>query len=325
MKTALYTTFYPAANPYLQTWADSVATQTNQDFDLWIAVDNVSIKDVSLPRSKINWLHAKGDDTPASLRQAAFEEIIQAYDVVIFVDSDDVLLPERVATAKEALKSYDVYGCALELIDTNGESLGHTFTSPRADWPVLLSKYNIFGLSNTAYRTETLASCLPFPSDTVMVDWLLITNALANNAQLVFDQTPHMLYRQYPSNTAKVLPPYTDNEIRKATTLVLEHYKKTLNSPDERRGGSLANVEGLSSTTLNNSQLETHPKGKGQTNSVYYLRTLLEAHYLEVQQFSATTTDSDVLARYTKALNALKPVFLWWECVAHPELENIWK
>lgn len=157
-----------------------------------------------------------------------------------------------------------------------------------------------------------------------MVDWLLITNAVQNNAHLYFDQTPHMLYRQYPSNTAKVLPPYTPEEIRKATTLVLEHYKKTLNSPHERRGGSLANTEGLSSPTLKNPHSETHPKGKGQTNSVHDLRTLLEASYLEVQQFSATIADSDVLARYTKALNALKPVFLWWECVANEELKDIW-
>lgn len=113
MKTALYTTFYPAAKPYLQTWADSVAIQSDQDFDLWIAVDNVSVKDVALPRANIHWLHATADDTPASLRHRAFEEIIQAYDVVIFVDSDDILLPERVVAAKEALKSYDVYGCAL--------------------------------------------------------------------------------------------------------------------------------------------------------------------------------------------------------------------
>jgi hypothetical protein len=290
MKTALYTTFYPAAQPYLQTWGDSVAAQTDQDFDLWIAVDNGSLDDWRRPRDTIYWLHANADDTPASLRHRAFEEIIQAYDAVIFVDSDDVLLPERVATAKEALKSYDVYGCALELIDTGGNPLGHTFTSPKTDWPELLSRYNIFGLSNTAYRTETLANCLPFPSNTVMVDWLLVTNALQNNAHLYFDQTPHMLYRQYQDNTAKVLAPYTSEQIVRATNLVLEHYTK-IRPPFP-----------LSST------FHQH----------------LQQRQLDVQRFTATIADKTTLARYTKALNALKPVFLWWECVANEDLRDLW-
>jgi hypothetical protein len=318
MKTALYTTFYPAAKPYLQTWADSVAVQRDQDFDLWIAVDNVALETVALPRANIHWLYANADDTPASLRHRAFEEIIQAYDAVIFVDSDDVLLPGRVATAKEALKSYDVYGCALELIDTGGQRLGHTFTSPRTDWPDLLSKYNIFGLSNTAYRTETLASCLPFPSDTVMVDWLLITSALQNNAHLYFDQTPHMLYRQYANNTAKVLASYTPEQIVTATNLVLEHFTKIL--PASLQGRPLENEP---------SSGQGRPHGVTPTkiaplspSSPFHQN--LQQRQQDVQHFHASIADKPTLARYTKALNALKPVFLWWECVAHPELSDLW-
>jgi hypothetical protein len=312
MKTALYTTFYPAAKPYLQTWADSVAAQSDKNVDLWIAVDNLETKGLVLPDMKTYWLHANPDDTPASLRGRAFEEIIQSYDAVIFVDSDDVLLADRVAVAKDYLKSFDVYGCALKLIDTNGKDTGQVFSSPRTDWADLLSKHNIFGLSNTAYRTETLANCLPFAPDTVMVDWLLITRALEHKAYLYFDQTPHMLYRQYANNTAKVLPPYTPSEILRATGLVLEHYKKTLS---EGRGGSLANTESLFGLALTNPQVETHP-------SMFHER--LKMRQLEVQQFSASIADSDVLARYTEALNALKPVFLWWECVANEELKSIW-
>ncbi len=293
MKTALYTTFYPAAKPYLQTWAKSVAAQTDQDFDLWIAVDNVALNDWERPKDGIHWLHAEPDDTPASLRQAAFEEIIQAYDAVIFVDSDDVLLPNRVSAAKYYLRLCDIYGCALNLIDTLGTDLMLTLTAPTTDYAALLSRYNIFGLSNTAYRTETLAKCLPFSADTVLVDWLLVSRALQERAELFFDQTPHMLYRQYASNTAKVLPPYSAGEIQKATALVLQHYER-LEEGNRREG----------------------EEGK--------LQVAVKERWLKVQQFSASIADSDVLARYTKALNALKTVFLWWECVANEELRGIW-
>jgi hypothetical protein len=285
MKTALYTTFYPAAKPYLQTWANSVKAQTDQDFDLWIATDNVEVNDWDRPKDGIHWFHAEPGDTPASLRQSVFEEIVQAYDAVIFVDSDDVLLPNRVNAAKYYLRLCDVYGCALNLVDTLGTDLMLTFTTSRTDYTTLLSCHNIFGLSNTAYKTETLAKCLPLPTDTVLVDWLLVSRALRENAELFFDPTPHMLYRQYPSNTAKVLPPYTPSEIKRATELVLQHYK-----------------------LLEKENVQTHLKERQR----------------EVQQFSANIADSEVLARYTKALNALKPVFLWWECVANEELRGMW-
>ncbi len=332
MKTALYTTFYPAAQPYLQTWAESVAAQSDQDFDLWIAVDHVATDHLTLPPSNLHWLHANEGDTPASLRQRAFEDIIQAYDAVIFVDSDDVLLPERVATAKEALKSYDVYGCALNLINTNGQDLRLTFTSPRTDWTNLLSKVNIFGLSNTAYRTETLASCLPFPSDTVMVDWLLITNALQHNAHLYFDQTPHMLYRQYPDNTAKVLPPYTPEQIVKATQLVLEHISKILPASIQEQllenGPSSEGGQPNPSTSSGQANAApTTPTINGvvpTTLSPSNFHQALQQRQQAVHHFTAVTADKTLLARYTKALNALKPVFLWWECVAQEELRDIW-
>jgi hypothetical protein len=321
MKTALYTTFYPAAQPYLGAWSRSVVAQTDQDFELWIAVDNVSFTDLVLPRANIHWLYAEAGDTPASLRQRAFEEIVQTSDAVIFVDSDDVLLPNRISVAKQALKSCDVYGCALNLIDTNGDDLGLTFSTPRTDWTDLLSHYNVFGLSNTAYRTETLANCLPVPPDTVMMDWLLVVNALQYNATLFFDPTPHMLYRQYPNNTARVLPPYTHEQITQATQLVLKHYEKILNL--HSRGGSLLITRDSTSSTLIDPGFETHPRRTG-ANSVSDLPSLLEQRYTQVQHFSASTTDNDTLTRYTKALNALKPVFLWWECVAHPELSDLW-
>jgi hypothetical protein len=309
MRTALYTTFYPAAKPYLQTWADSVAAQSDKNIDLWIAVDNVETNDLVLPDIKTHWLHAHPDDTPASLRQRAFEEMIQAYDAVIFVDSDDVLLPERVAVAKDYLKSFDVYGCALKLIDTDGRDTGQVFSSPRTDWVNLLSQYNIFGLSNTAYRTDTLASCLPFSNDTVMVDWLLITRALENNAHLYFDQTPHMLYRQYPDNTAKVLPPYSEEQIVRATHLVLGHFRGL------EVGLLLGEGQPHEADPTFTSPPLSFPKS---------FRENLNQRQQEVTHFAASIADSNVLARYTKALNALKPVFLWWECVANEELKSIW-
>jgi hypothetical protein len=283
MKTALYTTIFPAALPYVKAWSDSVIAQSDQEFDLWIALDSVSEKDIPRPQANTHYFTAHHGQTVAQIREAAFREMIPHYDIMIFTDSDDVLLPERVAAAKQGLQNADVYGCAMQLINTDGKELGLEFNTKRTDWHDLMLSQNVFGLSNTAYRTSILKYCLDFPKNTVMVDWLMVTKALQARARLYFDITPRMLYRQYENNTARVLSPYTPSQIIKATQLILGHYQRldVKNPPIQKR-------------------------------------------QLEVELFYRNIADETLLTRYTKALNALKPVFLWWECVAHEELKDIW-
>jgi hypothetical protein len=289
MKTALYTTVYPAAKPYVLAWSDSLRQQSDQDFDLWIALDGINKNEIPSPRAQdsIHWFIAESGASVAQIRENVFREMIPHYDAIIFTDSDDVLLPNRVVAAKRGLQNADVYGCAMQLIDTYGKNLGLEFNTNRTDWEELLINQNIFGLSNTAYRTNMLSQCLDFPVDTVMVDWLMVMKALKAKATLTFDTTPHMLYRQYENNTARVLTPYTEVQILKATELVLDHYQK------------------LIKLNVKNPHLEERSS--------------------EVRHFFRNIADDTLLTGYTKALNALKPLFLWWECVANEELSYIWR
>jgi hypothetical protein len=39
----------------------------------------------------------------------------------------------------------------------------------------------------------------------------------------------------------------------------------------------------------------------------------------------AVTKSRAVLERYAAALNCLSPRYVWWWCVAHPELEATWR
>ena len=132
MKTALYTTFYPAMLPYLETFWKTVLVQSDKDFDCWLGLDGVTVKDIEtrLGHLDVNWLVAKHGSSIASVRQQALETIGERYETVILVDSDDVLYPNRVASAKAALQSYDVYACALDLIDEQGRELGLRFGLP---------------------------------------------------------------------------------------------------------------------------------------------------------------------------------------------------
>jgi len=292
----LYTTVYPGVEKYLPAWYESVLAQTDRNFDIWIGIDQLSINDVVKAIGadpSATWVLAAKGDSPARIREKAIQRMVSRYPAVIFADSDDVLEPMRVEAARAALRDYDVVGCAMQVISECGEDQGVIFRPPDGvNLATLLLRNNVFGLSNTAYRSEILRKCLPLPATCTLVDWFLITRAWLSKARLYFDFTPRMFYRQYPFNIARILPPFTPNQVRFATEKVLEHYSLILhNVPD----------------------LQPEQRIKFEAARNY------------VEEFRLSMESPRVMHRYVSALNSRAPKPIWWAYVAHPELEEIWR
>lgn len=295
-RIALYTTVYPSVERYLGEWWRSVAAQSDQDFDLWIGADGLDAEAVYAAmgaRPAAEWVFAEPGDTPAQIRERAIRRIVARYPAVVFADSDDVLAPSRIAGARAALRTLDVSACALRIIDEDGRDVGCTFgPPPEADPAELLPRYNVFGLSNTAYRSDVLARCLPVPPQCVLFDWAIAVRAWMLGARLGFDPTPEMWYRQHPANTARVLQPFTPEQVLRAAEHVLVFYRGVL--------------------------------GAGDVVEPY--RTTLARAYERAATFHRTITQSTaVLARYVEGLNRLTPQYVWWWCIAHPDLEDVWR
>lgn len=296
-RLALYTTVYPGVERYLSAWYESVLAQTDRNFDIWIGVDELGV-DVVIAAMGTNvpakWIMAGIGDFPAQIRQTAIARMANEYPAVVFVDSDDVLDPTRVEAARESLRQNDVDGCAMRLIDGSGLDLGIVFKPPNGmDIATILPRNNVFGLSNTAYRSQILRRCLPIPAECAIVDWFLITRAWILGARLGFDFTPRMAYRQHGCNVARVLPPFTPQQVILAARLVLSHYTLILESISEHQSQH---------------------------------RIQLGSARDRVEAFCEAIKGSpDVLHQYVQALNELPPNHIWWACVAHPRLEEIWK
>jgi hypothetical protein len=296
-RLAVYTTVYPGVEPYLADWYRSVQAQTDRGFDLWIGVDGLSPEAVTRAMGAepaAAWVSARPGESGTGVRARAIALMADAYEAVVFVDSDDLLEPSRVAAARAALAGCDVVGCALQVIDRNGVDLGIVFgVSEDADLGSLLPRHNVLGLSNTAYRSSVLRRCLPVPEHCVLLDWLLGTRAWASGARVYFDPTPRMLYRQYEANVARVLVPFDAEYVLRATQRVLEHYDCVLDSQWELPAGP---------------------------------RQAVAEACRRVRAFHATVSGSAaVLERYVDALNALPPRYVWWWCVANAELEAVWR
>jgi hypothetical protein len=294
---ALYTTVYPGVARFLPDWYESVQRQTDKDFQLWIALDGLqtdAVEEILGSRPQATWVLAGAGDTPAQVRERALARIVESCDAVVLVDSDDVLHPTRVAAARQGLRDSDVTGCALRLVDANGRALGLSLELPPSVRPAdVLPRHNIFGLSNSALRSDLLRRCLPIPAEVALVDWFLVTRAWLCGAQLAFDPVARMDYRQHEDNMARTRLPFTPDRVRSDTELVRTHFQI----------------------------LQSHPLTGALPDRV----ALVEEVTADIEAFyKRVALDERELERYVMALNAAAPAPLWWSCVAYPPLQRLW-
>lgn len=294
---AVFSTVYPEGTQFLPDWYNSILAQTDSNFDVWIGCDRICVSDAEKAMGGIlpaTWIFKEEDESAIHLRERMVREIVKDYSMVVFVDSDDILMPTRVEAAKEALQSNDFYGCSMKLIDEGGISLDRNFHPPeKYDVSELIVRNNIFGLSNTAYRTDVLKKCLPFPDNCILLDWFIATKALNHSASPYFDKEVRMLYRQHLINTARVLPPFSREQILLSTKRVLDHYSCVL--------GFIPNL------------------------SLQFKEKIILAQ-AEVAEFNISVLESEELLQlYVNKLNDLATDHIWWSCVANPQLEDLWK
>ncbi len=295
---ALYTTMFPGCERYLRSWHESLIDQTDRGFRLWVGLDELSIDAVTSAMGGdpgAFWVQGEEGDTPAQIRQRALEQIVLSHDSVVLVDSDDVLHPTRVAVARGHLQKSQLVGCALRLVDERGEPHGGLIALPSAArCEDVLPRGNVFGLSNSAYRTQLLRQCLPIPPSVSLVDWYLATRAWLLGASMAFDNEVGMDYRQHGANMVKVKPPYTSQQIKADTERVLKHYELLLSAlPRHSLPERVA--------SLNRAAEDT---GR------FYRRVVLEP---------------GLLVEYADALNALVIEPIWWSWVACPSLRGMWE
>jgi hypothetical protein len=294
---AVYTTIYPGVEPYLPDWHRSLRQQTDQDFQLWIGLDRLTSKFAESLLGcdlKAHWVKAPSGATPAQIRQQGLGQIVEACSAVVLVDSDDLLLPSRVAAARSALLDSELAGCALRFVDQQGKSLELTFDLPAQLEPEdVFPRNNVFGFSNSAFRSDLLRRCLPIPAEAVLVDWFLATRAWLLGASMGFDRVPRMDYRQHSANTARVRCPFSRDQVISDTALVRRHFQLVLGEPE--------------------------------SDYVAKRYDTLKRVIKEVEKFhQRVILQPAMLDAYVEALNALHPAPLWWSCVAYPTLRQMW-
>jgi hypothetical protein len=295
---AVYTTIYPAVQCYLAEWYRSLCQQTDQNFQLWIGLDSLrrcTVEGIVGSRVDAQWIEAPAGSSPARIRNMGLLEIAETCSGVVLVDSDDLLEPSRVAAARTQMEACELGACALRLVDQQVTDLNSVFTLPSEMGPEeVFPRRNIFGFSNSVFRTDLLRRCLPIPEDAVLVDWFLATRSWLMGARMGFDRVPRMKYRQHDGTIAHTRSPFSPTQIASHTEQVRHHFKLVVAAlPD---GFMKGRYEGLVSVQA------------------------------DVEEFWRKIVQSDKrLEVYVDALNALAPTPLWWTSVAYPPLEYMWR
>jgi len=257
MKTALYTTLYPDALRFWDDFMGSVVGQSDQDFDLHVALDMVSADDPIIesslrrrPQSTsenefngemdsglrqndgilIPHFYLPSTKTPSSIRQECWQHLIESgYQVIVMVDADDVLMPDRVKNAKAGLAQADMDVCGLQLVDVNLQQMDWTLQpDPTENTKDYILQANDIGLSNTAYRAEFLQRLIPALDNIIMLDWFLALRSVEEGARIHKRPDLDMLYRQYEGNVAHFIPPYTEDMIKTQTQRVIDFWQSVI-------------------------------------------------------------------------------------------------
>ena len=109
MKIALFSVIHPNALPYFNEFLHSLANQTYKDFTLFLINDGVSHIEEITKQFDLKILLKNIGGTPVAIRKAGIEWLLlQGTDIIIFADSDDYYMDNRIEVSKNMLSYYDI-------------------------------------------------------------------------------------------------------------------------------------------------------------------------------------------------------------------------
>jgi glycosyltransferase involved in cell wall biosynthesis len=203
---AFLTTIFPMKEQFLIDFFDSLSRQTYKFFDVVVVNDGYcNLNDLKSKYDMLNIVELAYSSTPAKNREYGINYCIEnKYDVLVFGDSDDYFSDNRVELLLSALNDNDIIVNDVSLFDDNGvyEDMymsNRLKNDSNVGYDYIQNK-NIFGLSNTALKTNVLNK-VTFDQNLIAVDWCLYKGLLKNGCNAVFTNKAITYYRQYKNNT----------------------------------------------------------------------------------------------------------------------------
>lgn len=225
MKTLVASVLHPQSSPYWEDFFESVAAQTDLEFELLLVRDSVPQPSVnfSVP---VRHLNATGK-TISQVRKALLQECISlGAEIVILADSDDKMHESRVEKSKKAI----LEGASIFF----NELVFFPKAQPQAAWLGRrcgafvgyedLKEGNCLGFSNSAFLLEKMPASVFNIDDQIKVfDWAFYSRFLYSGQRAQFLSEGLTWYRVHDENMA--LFKLEKTKIESAIFIKMQHYK----------------------------------------------------------------------------------------------------
>ena len=230
MKIALFSVIHPNALPYFNEFLHSLANQTYKDFTLFLINDGVSHIEEITKQFDLKILLKNIGGTPVAIRKAGIEWLLlQGTDIIIFADSDDYFMDNRIEVSKNMLSYYDIIFNELMIVGEEPQQpfpmIEHRFKEGAELSKVNIKYSNCMGFSNTAINTKCITKSLSqVPEEIIAFDWAFFSLCLHEGTIAVFTEKTATYYRQYENNIASPRS-FTEDQILRGVQVKHDHYR----------------------------------------------------------------------------------------------------
>lgn len=230
MNIAVFSVVHPKAFPYFNDFLFSLATQTNKDFSLFLVNDGTPGVEETIHQYNLNVVLRNLSGTPSAIRKSAIEWILsQSVDIIIFADTDDCFMNNRIEICKSNLLNYSIMFNELILIGDNITHaipmLGKRFKNNEIISLNNIKYSNCMGFSNTAIKTKVIPkSVFQIPDDIIAFDWAFFSLCMQEELKAVFTKQTATYYRQHNDNIASPQS-FTEDQILRGVRVKRDHYR----------------------------------------------------------------------------------------------------
>ncbi len=223
----IFTTVYPGSEKFFKQFINSINSQTTKNFTLFIICNGINLSKKYMDLIKVNFLIFKINDTWQNARLKGLNFLLRKkVNFIIFADSDDVLINNRIEVILKKIKKNDfiVNNMYLFKKNINQRKIWLTKKSKKIKFREINYK-NYIGCGNTAVRANALKKIHNLIDNRLIAfDWCMAKLLLINGFQGIYINKPLTLYRQYQNNTSS-LTSVTKSKVNKDIKCKLEHFK----------------------------------------------------------------------------------------------------
>lgn len=230
MNIAVFSVIHPNALPYFNEFLHSIFNQTYKNFTLFLVNDGVSNIEEIIHRFDFNILLKNIGGSPSAIRKRGIEWVLQQeIDIIIFADSDDYFMDNRIEISKNILSHHDIVFNELMIFGENIQQplpmLEQHFNEGTELSKGSIKYSNCMGFSNTAIKTNCIArSFSQIPDNIIAFDWAFFSLSMHEGTKAVFTKQTATYYRQYENNIASPLS-LSNDQILRGVQIKRDHYR----------------------------------------------------------------------------------------------------